>query len=219
MHPATAKDIPEPEQAVSEDVFQLNLSYLLTVRQLVAAGKEAQAEILFGLKEPLLSWLCTASAEAVTALAGSPTLVSMGLACPSRRWTGYWTRTSCPICALYARKESGASSPTSRNGPAKLLRADLPGSCTRPYNFLLSRTRLLPVGITASSTNAENNGVAIESVASPKFALRPTPASCEKRRAHGTRTARANGLIPPHTMGRALNRRTHGSIRSSDEGR
>ena len=75
MHPTPAKDIPEPEQAVSEDVFQLNLSYLLTVRQLVAAGKEAQAEILFGLKEPLLSWLRTASAEAVAALAGSPTLV------------------------------------------------------------------------------------------------------------------------------------------------
>ena len=27
--------------------------------------------------------------------------------------------TSCPICALYARKESGASSPTSRTDPAR----------------------------------------------------------------------------------------------------
>jgi len=75
MHPDPAKQIPEPEHAVSEDVFRLNLSYLLTVRQLVASGKEAQAEIVFGLKEPLVSWLRTASAEAVAALAGSPTLV------------------------------------------------------------------------------------------------------------------------------------------------
>jgi hypothetical protein len=75
MQPIPAKQIPEPEHAVDEDVGRLNLSYLLTVRHLVASGKETQAEIVFGLQEPLASWLRTASAEAIAALAGSPILV------------------------------------------------------------------------------------------------------------------------------------------------
>jgi len=60
---------------VREDVFRLNLSHLLTVRQLVASGATAHAEIVLGLKEPLASWLHSASLEAITAFATSPALV------------------------------------------------------------------------------------------------------------------------------------------------
>jgi hypothetical protein len=75
MRPSTRKDTSDPTLPVREEVFRLNLGYLLAVRELLALGAETQAEIVFGLKEPLAAWLRSASAEAIATLAASPTLI------------------------------------------------------------------------------------------------------------------------------------------------
>jgi len=54
-----------------EEVFQLNLSYLLLARRLVVQDV-VQAEIVLGVREPLTSWLREASAGAIATLANSP---------------------------------------------------------------------------------------------------------------------------------------------------
>lgn len=61
--------------ALREAVFRLNLAYLLTARELLVADEPVHAEILFGLQEPLASWLKAASIDAVTTLARSPALL------------------------------------------------------------------------------------------------------------------------------------------------
>jgi hypothetical protein len=57
-----------------EEIFQLNLSYLLLAQRLIARD-EHQAEMVLGVKEPLTSWLRGASVSAITALANSPVAI------------------------------------------------------------------------------------------------------------------------------------------------
>ncbi|MCU0970385.1 MAG: flagellar transcriptional regulator FlhD [Gammaproteobacteria bacterium] len=74
-------DIPTSEPSVwrgglspslDEELFRLNLAYLLTARQLLTTGDGSQAELLLGVEEPLASWLPQASLEAILRLARSP---------------------------------------------------------------------------------------------------------------------------------------------------
>jgi hypothetical protein len=74
--PSAAKKQPsENASRLRAELFRLNLGYLLTVRELLSAGADTEAEIRFGLTAPFAAWLRGASMEAITRLAASPTLV------------------------------------------------------------------------------------------------------------------------------------------------
>ena len=91
--------IQEPESTPPpEEIFRLNLSYLLLAQRLIARDAQ-RAEILLGVREPLTSWLREASASAVAALARSPVAIhelrlpkkasaSVLAACNDARWLG-----------------------------------------------------------------------------------------------------------------------------------
>jgi hypothetical protein len=83
---------------VPEEVFQLNLSYLMLAQRLIVRD-ETQAEIVLGVREPLTSWLREASAPAIATLASSPVAVhalrlpqkaaaNVLAACNDGRWLG-----------------------------------------------------------------------------------------------------------------------------------
>jgi len=57
-----------------EELFQLNLSYLLLAQRLIAQDVH-QAEIVLGVREPLTSWLRDATLSDITALASSPVAI------------------------------------------------------------------------------------------------------------------------------------------------
>jgi hypothetical protein len=84
--------------AVPEEVFQLNLSYLMLAQRLVVQDA-VRAEIVLGVREPLTSWLREASPSAVATLARSPVAVHefrpprkaadhVLAACDEARWLG-----------------------------------------------------------------------------------------------------------------------------------
>jgi hypothetical protein len=68
---------PEPRRGpgIREQVFRLNLGYLLAARDVLQSGEAPAAEVLFGLEEPLSEWLRLASVEALVNLARSPAAV------------------------------------------------------------------------------------------------------------------------------------------------
>ena len=81
-----------------EEIFRLNLSYLLLAQRLMAQDAH-QAAILLGIEEPLTSWLTGASLSAITALARSPVAIHalrlpkkaaarVLAACEEGRWIG-----------------------------------------------------------------------------------------------------------------------------------
>jgi hypothetical protein len=81
-----------------EELFQLNLSYLMLAQRLIAQDAR-QAEVFLGVKEPLTSWLLGASVSAITALANSPVAIhalrlptkaagSLLAACNDAQWFG-----------------------------------------------------------------------------------------------------------------------------------
>jgi hypothetical protein len=81
-----------------EEIFRLNLTYLMLAQRLIAQD-EHQAAIILGIKEPLTSWLPGASASALAALARSPVAVhelrlpkkaaaTVLAACNDGRWVG-----------------------------------------------------------------------------------------------------------------------------------
>ena len=81
-----------------EEIFQLNLSYLLLAQRLIAQDVQ-QAEIVLGVREPLTSWLRDATLSAITALANSPVAIhtlrlppkaaaSLLAACNEAQWFG-----------------------------------------------------------------------------------------------------------------------------------
>ena len=83
---------------VPEEVFQLNLSYLLLAQRLIVQDA-IRAEVVLGVREPLTSWLRKASASAIAALASSPvaahalrlpqkTAANVLAACNDGRWLG-----------------------------------------------------------------------------------------------------------------------------------
>ena len=83
---------------LSEEIFQLNLSYLMLAQRLLAQD-EQRAAIALGIREPLTSWLREASASAVAALARSPVALhelrlpkkasaTVLAACNEVRWLG-----------------------------------------------------------------------------------------------------------------------------------
>jgi len=88
-----------PEGApLSEEIFQLNLSYLMLAQRLLAQD-EQRAVIALGVREPLTSWLRDASPSAVATLARSPVAVhalrlprkaadNVLAACNKARWLG-----------------------------------------------------------------------------------------------------------------------------------
>jgi len=87
-----------PTIPLPEEVFQLNLSYLMLAQRLVVQDA-VQAEIVLGLREPLTSWLREASAGAIATLANSPVAVhalrlpkkaaaNVLAACNDGRWLG-----------------------------------------------------------------------------------------------------------------------------------
>ena len=91
--------VHEPVGApLPEEIFQLNLSYLLLAQRLIAQDAR-QAEIFLGVKEPLTSWLRGATVSAITALANSPVAIhalrlppkvagSVLTACNEAQWFG-----------------------------------------------------------------------------------------------------------------------------------
>ena len=81
-----------------EEVFQLNLAYLMLAQRLIVQDG-IRAEIVLGVREPLTSWLRKASAPAIATLARSPVAVhtlrlpkkaaaSVLAACDEGRWLG-----------------------------------------------------------------------------------------------------------------------------------
>ncbi len=83
---------------LSEEIFRLNLSYLILAQRLLAQD-EQRAAIALGVREPLTSWLREASASAVATLARSPVAIhelrlptkasaSVLAACNDARWLG-----------------------------------------------------------------------------------------------------------------------------------
>ena len=83
---------------LSEEIFRLNLSYLILAQRLLSQDEERVA-IALGVREPLISWLREASVSAVAALARSPVAVhelrlpkkasaSVLAACDEGRWLG-----------------------------------------------------------------------------------------------------------------------------------
>ena len=88
-----------PEGApLSEEIFRLNLSYLMLAQRLLAQDEE-RAAIALGVREPLTSWLRDASPSAVATLARSPVAVHafrlprkaadhVLAACNEERWLG-----------------------------------------------------------------------------------------------------------------------------------
>jgi hypothetical protein len=82
---------------LSEEIFHLNLSYLLLAQRMIAQD-EQRAEIL-GVEEPLASWLREASTSAIATLASSPVAIhkmrlpkkaapTVLAACNELRWLG-----------------------------------------------------------------------------------------------------------------------------------
>jgi len=95
MRDAVTEPVGTP---LPEEIFQLNLSYLLLAQRLIAQD-EHRAAIILGVKEPLISWLRGASVPAITALARSPVVLhemrlpseagtSVLAACNDARWLG-----------------------------------------------------------------------------------------------------------------------------------
>ena len=88
-----------PEGApLPEEIFRLNLSYLMLAQRLLAQD-EQRAAIALGVREPLTSWLREASAGAIATLARSPVAVhelrlpkkaaaNVLAACNDGRWLG-----------------------------------------------------------------------------------------------------------------------------------
>ena len=88
-----------PEGApLSEEIFRLNLSYLMLAQRLLAQDEE-RAAIALGVREPLTSLLRDASPSAVATLARSPVAVHafrlprkaadhVLAACNEARWLG-----------------------------------------------------------------------------------------------------------------------------------
>ena len=83
---------------LSEEIFQLNLSYLLLAQRMLVRD-EQQAAIALGVREPRTSWLREASTTAIAALASSPVAVyalrlpkkaaeNVLAACKEGRWLG-----------------------------------------------------------------------------------------------------------------------------------
>jgi hypothetical protein len=83
---------------VPEEIFQLNLSYLMLAQRLIVQDG-IRAEIVLGVREPLTSWLREASVGAIATLAGSPVAVhalrlpqkaaaNVLAACNDGRWLG-----------------------------------------------------------------------------------------------------------------------------------
>jgi flagellar transcriptional activator FlhD len=83
---------------VPEEVFRLNLAYLLLAQRLVLQD-EIRAEIVLGVREPLASWLRAASGGAIATLASAPvaihalrlpeqTAANLLAACTASRWLG-----------------------------------------------------------------------------------------------------------------------------------
>jgi hypothetical protein len=83
---------------LAEEIFRLNLSYLLLAQRLLAQDAQ-RAEILLEVKEPLASWLREASTNAIAALANSPVAIhkmrlpknaaaTVLAACTDSRWLG-----------------------------------------------------------------------------------------------------------------------------------
>jgi hypothetical protein len=99
---------------LSEEIFRLNLSYLLLAQRLLALDAQ-RAEILLGVTEPLASWLREASTSAIAALASSPVAVhkmrlpegaaaNVLAACTDARWLG-------PIHVAVAAVETNRANP------------------------------------------------------------------------------------------------------------
>jgi hypothetical protein len=60
--------------ALREEVFRLNLAYLVLAQRLIVEDPVA-ASVVFGVEEPLRAWLRTASIGAITTLARSPVVL------------------------------------------------------------------------------------------------------------------------------------------------
>lgn len=99
---------------LSEEIFRLNLSYLLLAQRLLAQD-DKRAQILLGVKEPLTSWLRAASTDSIAALASSPVTIyktrlpknttsTVLAACTDARWLG-------PIHVAMAAVEESRASP------------------------------------------------------------------------------------------------------------
>jgi hypothetical protein len=99
---------------LDEEIFRLNLSYLLLAQRLLALDAQ-RAEILLGIKEPLASWLRGASTDAIAALASSPVAIhkmrlpesaaaNVLAACTDARWLG-------PIHVAVAAVETNRANP------------------------------------------------------------------------------------------------------------
>jgi len=92
-------DAQTPADApLAEEIFRVNLAYLLLARRLLVED-EPHAAIALGLREPLTSWLRQASAGAIATLARSPVVLhelrlpqkaaaSVLAACDEGRWLG-----------------------------------------------------------------------------------------------------------------------------------
>jgi flagellar transcriptional activator FlhD len=92
-------DPPAPlTPPVPEEVFHLNLAYLLLAQRLILQDA-IRAEIVLGVREPLASWLRAASGGAIATLASSPvaihalrlpeqTAANVLAACTASRWLG-----------------------------------------------------------------------------------------------------------------------------------
>jgi hypothetical protein len=83
---------------LAEEIFRLNLAYLLLAQRLLAQD-EKQAQVLLGVEEPLAAWLREADTGAIVALARSPVAVhamrlpkhaasTLLAACTEGRWLG-----------------------------------------------------------------------------------------------------------------------------------
>ena len=94
------RDEPQASEGtpLSEEIFQLNLSYLLLAQRMLVKD-EQQAAIALGVREPLTCWLREASTTAIAALASSPVAVyalrlpkkaaeNVLAACKEGRWLG-----------------------------------------------------------------------------------------------------------------------------------
>lgn len=61
--------------AVRANILNLNLGFLITAQQLVLNGCPGDAQVLLGVREPLLSWLRKADVTTLCTLAQSPALL------------------------------------------------------------------------------------------------------------------------------------------------
>jgi len=67
-HPAAAVDDPA-------EIYRPNLSYLIAARDALRNCGQDDAEIAYGLEDPLRSWLPSAAGTAIHELAGTPGLL------------------------------------------------------------------------------------------------------------------------------------------------